>query len=307
MAKIDFTPKQIEELKNHYLQELEKLQQRSSEIIGILKNLVHEPVHFEKQIGTSVIKSALPAEESKAVIQTGEKKRRGRPPASTVEPAHPAEELQPPVLTEEKIERGVNRSGNPRWAAFIMQLLKEVGKPLSSEQIIDAYQMQYDLDISTSKPARQSLNQALHQLRVTKRQIISIKRPGRKAKLFALTGTQYIPSEDVQAEKKKKPDKSSGETSKTETKYNWAQFVLNTLAKTKRILSLKEFCNYAIVEYTIPANEKKATYGRISPILTQMVRRKDTIRTVQKDGFHFKYYGLNDWFNSNGELITIYG
>lgn len=336
MALLDLTPKQVEELKNHYILELEKLQQYSAEIIGILKTMIHEPVHFEEQPGTSIIKSThlgkqkkpviqtgekrkrrgrpsgspikstLPAEQKEAVIQTEEKKRRGRPPGSQIKSSLPAEQIKAINKTEEKTKRRGRPSNNPLWGEFIIQLLKEKGKPQLREQIIHAYQKQFNVEVSGSKSAMSALNQALQHLRVRKKQITSIGREGKKGKLFALINSADISAENVKARQKKHSIISPKETPSTETNYNWSQFILDTLAKTKKILSIKDFYNYAMAERMIPASEKKSIYGKLSPLLTQMVRRKDTIRTVKKDGLNTKLYGLNEWFGSNQELITIY-
>ena len=42
MIKVELTPGQAEELRNHYILELEKLQERSAEILRLLKSMGHE-------------------------------------------------------------------------------------------------------------------------------------------------------------------------------------------------------------------------------------------------------------------------
>lgn len=295
MVKIEFTPKQVEELKNHYILELDKLHQRSAEIMGILSKLAHEPVFVEK--ATEV--SAPPPEKKE-------------------------KEAKPVELPEIKIKRRGRPTDNPNWSNFIPQLLKDQDKPLTKEQILKSYQKQYNVNLTGSKSAMMSLNQAIQRLRVRYNVITSSRRKGKKGNLYSLV-TAEVPQEKkpkgkVKAEPKPKAEAKPKAEPKpipqvqetvdkklpANTKYNWPLFIGETLTKAKRVLSLKDFVNHALVQYNDQLEDKKATYGKISPVLTQMAKNKDKIRTVRKEGTSRKFYGLTDWFNSNGELITTY-
>lgn len=281
MVQIELTPKQVEELKDHYILELEKLQQRSSEIMGILNKLIHGPIRVEKPIEKPVetltkrpgrkVKVKKPAEQPEKII-----KRRGRP------------------------------SNNPDWSNYIIQILKEKDKPLSREQILKSYQKQNKVDLSASKGALVSLNQSLQRLRVKHNLITSTRLKGKKGSLYSLTGQSAKAVVRGRPRKQKEKPVVEKKQRAENSKHNWPQFIVETLEKNKRLLSLKDFLNHAIVHFNIPPHDKKATYGRISPVLTQMVNKKDKIRTAKKEGFPFKFYGLNEWFNSNNELITVY-
>jgi hypothetical protein len=312
MVQIDLTPKQVEELKNHYILELEKLQQRSAEVMGLLSKLVHGPI------------ATLPAKQ--------------------------AELAQPAGKTEEKTKRRGRPTTTPNLGDFIIQLLTEKNKPLTSEQIIKGYKKQFKIDLSGSTATMSSLNQTLFRLRAKQNLITSTRRKGKKGNVYSLVKKDVTPIVKTKPAKEKKTaapiiktkpakekktaapiiktkpakeKKTAARIVKTKpvkekkaaaakelvpaaSKNNWPQFIVDTLNKHKRVLSLKDFLGNAMVQFSIPAKDKKSTYGKISPVLTQMVKAKDKIRAYRKAGTSLKFYALNDWFTDKNELITTY-
>jgi len=276
MIHIELTPKQAEELKNHYLLELEKLSQRSAEIIQLLSKLVHEPMISEKP----------------PVIYTP-------PPFVQVEDIKPAQ--QPDV----NLKRRGRPTNNPDWHNYIPQILREHDKPMTKDQIFKSYQKQYHVNLAGSKSAKSLLTQTLQRLRVRYNLLTSIKQKGHKGNFYSLRKPGDN-SPAVIAPKELTSKDEPGVALPANTKYNWGQFITDTLSKNKRILSLKDITHYAMVHYSIDEREKKATYGKISPVLSQLSKSKDKIRPVRKDGVSRKYYGLSEWFNGKGELITLF-
>jgi hypothetical protein len=277
MIHIELTPKQAEELKNHYILELEKLNHRSAEIIGILSKLAHEPMVSEK------------------------------PPVTTYTPPPvvQVEEIKPAQQADANIKRRGRPTNNPDWHNYIPQILREQDKPMTKDQIFKSYQKQYHVNLSGSKSAKSLLTQTLQRLRVKYNLLTSTKQKGHKGNFYSLTK----PGDTSAVDTAPKEVASTDEPSKTlpaNTKYNWPQFITDTLSKTKRILSLKDITHYAMVHYSIDEHDKKVTYGKISPVLSQLSKNKDKIRPVRKEGISRKYYGLTEWFNSKGELITLY-
>lgn len=349
MVQIELTTQQIEELKNHYILELEKLQHRSAEIMGILSKLVNERL--------------APIREKMA---------------ETVQQITDESAAQP--------EGRGRKSGSANWSNFIIELLNEKKKPLTSKQIIKEYEKRNNVKIKGTKAAQFSLNQALFRLRSHKNLITSTKRKGKKGNLWKLTAqadageakakrktrkkketVNIKPKTRISRNKKiatvapvevkaktrigrkkeiatvapveikaktrgrKKNVKVKAEKTPVQvkaikkeinskavekvtvsgaehanTKYNWTQFVVDTLAKAKRVLSLNDFLGYAMVKYSIPVQDKKATYGRISPVLSKMVKTKDRIKTYKKAGSSRKFYGMSEWFSDRNNLNPMY-
>lgn len=261
MVQIDLTPKQVEELKNHYILELEKLQQRTSEVMGLLSRLVHGQV----------------------------------PPL--------------PDTTENKKEIKKKETSIPtgkvNWTDFILQLLKDKDKPLTVDQILKEYKKQNKVTLSDPKNTLASINQTLFRLRSKQNLITSSRRKGKKGNVYSLVkqpDTAVVKAQPKVSDKKVKKEKELPSSPKS----TWSQFVLDILAKQKRILSVNEFVKYAMVQFDLPATDKKVTGKRIGPVLSYMATKSKKIKSTRKAGQKGTFYGLTDWFTDKNELITIY-
>jgi hypothetical protein len=89
------------------------------------------------------------------------------------------------------------------------------------------------------------------------------------------------------------------------SKYNWPQFVRESLIRHKRVLSLTEFVKYAMKHFEIPAGNMKSIRGSIAPTISTLGKSK-VLKSVSKKGFKGKSYGLAEWFDNNGNLISLY-
>lgn len=278
MVKVELTTKQAEELKNHYILELEKLQQRSAEILSLLKSIGQESA------------SAFPTDSG----------RIAKPLPVAAAPATTA----PSQPAENKPKRRGRPTNNPPWSEYVVDLLKEKEKPLTKEQIFKTYQKQHGINLAGSKSAMASLNQALQRLRVRKNLITSIPREGKRGNFYKLNTNPVAPVEEKKPAQEVKEVKAVKKpTEEKGSKYNWPQFIVDTLIKTKRVLTRKDFLNHAMVHFSIPDREKSATLGKISPVITQMVKGSKRLKTVKKPGFRGSHYGLVEWFDDNKKLI----
>jgi hypothetical protein len=207
--------------------------------------------------------------------------------------------------TGELIKRRGRSSGSLNLSDFIVQILKEKNKPLTSEQMIKEYKKRYKIDLAGSKNTMASLNQSLFRLRAKQNLITSTRRKGKRGNLYSLVAKTAVPKAKEKPKKEKRRVNPPAELP-SGSKYNWPQFIVDTLTKSKRILPLNEFVRGALVHYQIPPTDKKSTYGKISPVLTQMSKNKDRIRSVKKEGSSKRFYVLNEWFNDKNELITLF-
>jgi len=276
MFKIELTPQQVNELKEIYTHELEKLQKREVEIREFLGKL----------------------------------------------------EAKPPVIsTPEETPLKESIIKNPTWSNFIIQVLKDQQKPLSVKTITKLYKQQYEIKEALSKKALSSLTQSLFWLRTRKNQIQSIKTPGKKERMYSLVEWPATTKPEVKSEiqpepkpkrkyeKKTKPKpekkprgiKSTVKLIKEQTddsSYKWTQFIVDTLNKTKRVLTAKEFIRYATTTFNIPKHEIASVRNSLSPTLSNLARKQKSLKTVIKKGQRGKSYGLANWFNDEGELIA---
>ena len=285
MVKLELTPDQAVELKNFYVIELKKLQTRVDEIKGLIekldpKTIINLPsATAERRVNTKKDISAVPQTDT-------------------------------PSNKEEKTK-------TPNMGSFVIQLLQEQNKALTKEQIFKLYQKHYNLKLNKSAAAYRTLGRTLSRLRVEKI-IQSIKKAGTKDHLYSLTkwsdmkGTKTSPEKIAKAKKAdSKPAKKISEKKVSEkrispnVKYNWPTFVLDTLNKTKRILSAKDFVQHAMVTFNFSSKDNAIPKRNIPPTLSIMAGKSKLIKSIKKDGQSVNSFGLPNWFD-DGKLLAVY-
>ena len=273
MVSIELTPQQAEELKNFYISELEKIQTRSDIIKEIIIKLDIEYAPISLPEVVQVNKKA-----SKEIISQDEKEIK-----------------------------------NPKWNDFIIQVLQEAQKPLSSKALIKLYSKQYKEHIVKPETLKFNLAQSLYVMRVKTKQIQSIKIIGENEKLYGLTEW------DIESTLKTKPKKQIktiinepevpfvlDNATSSKAPFKWSQVIKEILIKQKRILTLNEILLYAMKHFEINANKKRATRGSISTTINYLKKKKRLIKPIQKKGIRGMSYGLLEWFDDDGKLIVEY-
>lgn len=284
MVNIELTPQQVEELKNFYANELENIQRRADEIKGLLNKL-----------DTKTIVSTKPAIIPDKVVPT---------PDLTSQP-------------KKSIKVKPRKTKNPNWRHFILKVLKENDKPLTSGEIIKLYYNQHNLDLPASPNSLMALSQALHRLRVKDNIVKSSKIKGKREKRYGLidaTDKSVVLTENAKAKKpvplnpNQKPKTIIRQDNKPPliTTYNWPKFVFETLNKTKRVLSAKDFLKHALVYYNVPKKDSALTRSRLSPALSRMEKITKSLKTCKKAGQAGRFYGLPEWFDGDNKLKVDY-
>lgn len=280
MINIELTPQQVEELKNFYASELENIQRRADEIKGLLNKLDTKPVVNTK-----------PAITHDKVVPT---------PNLTKQP-------------EKSIKVKSRKTKNPNWRHFVLKTLKEQNKPLTSDEIIKLYYKQHNLDLPASQNSIMALSQALYRLRVKDNIVKSSKIKGKREKRYGLidANDKSVVLTDIAKEKKPvplNPNQKPKTIIKRDNKppltltYNWPKFIYETLNKTKRVLSAKEFLGHALVYYNIPKSEMEPTRVKLSPALSRLEKITKSLKTCKKDGQKGRFYGLPEWFGGDNKL-----
>lgn len=275
MINIDLTLQQVEELKSFYINELDKIQKRADEIRGILEKFKIKP--------GSIAKSQIPAVKTEIGYPSLWEK--------------PKAEKQKIITPQKETDK------QTKWGNMILELLQEKQKPLSVQKIVKTFEKQINIPKTDLKKAISGIQQSLHRLRTYNNKIQSIKRKGKKEKLYGLT----------EWANKDKNFTSRRNISKTIVKqagkpplnytYNWPEFIKKILNKTRRILTAKEFLKYAMNYYNIPVSQKNNTRGKLSPALSRLEKITKTLKSFKKKGMTGRSYGLSEWFDGDGNLI----
>ncbi len=286
MVNIDLTPQQIEELKKYYESELEQMRMRTDEFQRLLIKL-DTKYSFGSKPATKSDK-----DEIKTVLtkQTSKKTSKIKP----------------------------RKTKKPNWRNFILKSLKEQDKPLTSEEIFKSYQKQYDIDLSSSKNSVMALSQALRRLRVNDKIIQSTRIKGKREKLYGLINPADKSIILTKTAKAKKPVQLNKVNQKPKaiinldkrppltSAYHWTKFINDTLKKTKRVLSVKDFVKYAMVYYNIPKQDRNSTRLKLSPRLSRLVNVVKTLKTSKKEGQPGLFYGFSKWFDGDKKLKVEY-
>ena len=128
----------------------------------------------------------------------------------------------------------------------------------------------------------------------------------KKEKLYGLIEWQNEPTLKTKPEKKVREIKTEFKIDKPlsdDTFHNWPKFIIDTLNRTKRVMTPKEFLNYAITAFSIPKYEEDKAKKNVAPTLSYLTHKNKTLKTTIKKGQKVKSYGLSTWFNDAGELI----
>jgi hypothetical protein len=273
MTTIELTKEQVEELKSFYKIELEKSLNRTNEIKAILYKLETKP--------EPLIKSEIPKQKPEKLI------------VATV-----------PQETNKNI----------KWSGNIIKLLKENEKPLSLKEITKILVIQNNIPKSDLKKTNYAIQQSIYRLRTINNMVQSIKVAGKKERLFVLTERTNIPEpsksivepQSTSRQIISKPVVEQEIKAPTIEKYNWQGFVKETLESKKRVLSLNELLNVALKHFNLKDSEKSRTRGNLAPVLTKLVKKDKILKTTVKKGVNGRSYGLKEWFDETGNLVSIY-
>jgi len=280
MTNIELTKEQVEELKVFYKIELEKSLKRTNEIKAILDKLDLKPDPIVKPDVTM-----------------------GKPQKQKV------------ISVPKETKKYLN------WGDQILELLQEKQKPLSLKEIAKILVIQNNIPKSDLNKTNYAVQQSIYRLRTINKKLQAIKVAGKLEKLFGLTEwtkeLDNIPvttlesksNEETQTNPQEiKTDISEQKEAKSILRlaYNWPEFVKETLKTKQRVLTGTEFLNHAMKFYNIKTKDKSSIKGKLAPVLSNLVSKFKILKSVQKKGIKGKSYGLKEWFDETGNLISIY-
>ena len=67
-----------------------------------------------------------------------------------------------------------------------------------------------------------------------------------------------------------------------------------------------ELTNAALKHFELKSSEKIKTRTNLAPLLTKLVKQDKILKTTQKKGVKGRSYGLIEWFDREGNLVSIY-
>jgi len=271
MIKVNLTTEQAAELRNYYIEELERIQKRSAEILNLLKAIGQEH--------------------------------------STVEPSAPAKPKEKPSQESSEQKSVESKTKPPGWSEYIIKLLSERERAVTRDQIFKSYQKEYDVNFPDPNAAKNTLSQALHYLQNTKKLIEGTPRKGKRGNIYRLIEVKEAGAEEKKKPlKSRKEKKGRPEPVKKVAPPDdqYANLIIETLGIEKRVLNRDEFVQFALEKIQEAKGHKIATRGKIAKSLSFLWKETGQIKKTKKADASGTFYGLSEWFDNDNNLKPEY-
>ncbi|MCB0807215.1 MAG: hypothetical protein KDC05_15565 [Bacteroidales bacterium] len=273
MIKVELTSEQVRELRNAYMDELDKLQKRSEEVLALLRAIGQ---------GTDV----------------------NDPQTKPQKVESPSKETQQEVSTEKQAvaTKPVPAEKRPGWSDYILKKLSESKKPLTKVDIYKAYQKEFNYSFPDPAAAKNTLGQTLHYLRNVKKMIDSEPREGKRGHTYTL-----VDNTDLPVKKKIKAPKPEKELSKEnplvkEENEKWSRFPVDALTEAGRPLMRDDFVRMAFPHFNILPKHRISTRGKVSKALRKATKDEGSVVKVKIPDHVGTFYALSEWVDANNNL-----
>lgn len=279
MINLEFTPQQIEELKNYYNSELEKIKNRAEEINGIIAKLNKQTK--PETVKTDIQQNTAPTRKSNLIINT--------------------------VKTK-------NRS----WVRIILTILKQNGTPLDKEKIYEyAAQIRgIKLSNGNKRSIEQTIHILRTQGKIES--IKQEGKKEKLYRIATIINNPKIQKQQLKEKPKKNKTKKPAnktEIKKTIIKqkntpprnytYNWPVFITNLLEKNQKVMRVKEIVEKAKEQFKVSEIAKAKFRGSISSAISDLAKKTKTLKISSTNESGIRFYALSSWFE-NGQLKTKY-
>lgn len=279
MTKVKLSPRQAAELNLLYLNELEKIRQRSAEIIALLKAL--------DQPGDDQAESLAQKDEKPSETEIQEQK---------TEPPKWGEYIM--KLLNER-QRGVTVS------QIYKSYIKEYGKVIEDEKAAKNRLGQALHYLQNTKKLIEGSNRKGKRGNIYRLIQEAAPKPKVESKSTSTPVKPKATRTKKATPKKAEPEKAPVTPPEEMPEEKYLQFVEDTLNKERRILDRNEFVKYAMVYFNLPLRNKISTRGKVIKALNYMTKDSGALKKTKKKNQNGTFFGLTDWFEDN-KLIPEY-
>lgn len=280
MKSIEFTEREIEELKIFYQNEFGKTLERLESIKGILNK-------FDANEGKIEEKQEL---------------------SNHLESNELENKIKPETFKKKWKE---NKS---KWQSFILELLIQHNRPIKFDDIVEEAIYKFKIPEDKFKNVRQAITNSSFRLRTQHKKIRNFKVQGITGKYYGLTNW-FDKDEKLKEQYQDKLTPVLIEKTKTQKirtkkvirkKPIWVPFVLNTIKENDTLLQSKTLTKIAIEKFKVKESDNQKTRRSVSTTLKDQEKKTKKLKSYSIDGVRGKYYGLPEWFDNKGELSEKY-
>lgn len=301
MKSIKFTDKEITELKSFYRCEQKNIAERLEIIKGILSKVDID----EKQ---SVEKPGRPGLSEASVIDRAE--RNGEETQATAD--------KPEKKESQKPRKRRKKARKSKWGSFILDLLKQQGRPIKFEHIVEEAIYKFEAPKEKHKNVKQSLTNSAFKLRKHQKKIHTLSIPGVRGKYVGLSRwfdkdgelkENYkvkLPALQTEKPKTRKMEPAKTTTDQSPDRPTWPEFVLKSLEKEGKPIHAKVLTEKAMHEFNIDEKLYEKTRIAVARTMSSLDKQRSQLKTYSQAGVVGKFYGLAGWFDNNGKLEEKY-
>ena len=273
MVKLELTPLQASELRKHYIEELDRLQKRSTEILTLLKAIGHDPADFESPVSKATT-AADKEEEGKKVEAPG------------------WSEYIIKLLSERK--RAVSRI--QIFNSYQNEYNIDFPDPKAAKNTL-SQALHYLTNVKKLivGSARKGKHGHVYKLVENRKESIEEKQKTKKLLKEVKEVKRKTDSEEKNPPKYKKVKSEISDEDVPEEKY--MNLIVAALSGEKRILNRNEFLDYAMTTFNEPPKRKISTRGKLIKALSYMTKETGQLKKTNKPGETGTYFGLAEWFD----------
>jgi hypothetical protein len=271
MKNIPFTENEIKEIKDHYSQELEKIQKRANEIRGII----------EKMEGSKVASSVMPEPTVEKIIDKGKRKysrKTEKKEASLISVNEPVK-LPEVVAAKQKGRKKSSITEVP-----VPQQVAAKTKGVSNKKA----DVTSETKTKSTKIAKKSAITKVPISKVSKKALKSAN-----AEIKIAKTAKIVPVVSVAEKGRKKSTDSK--------KSQYESFILGIITKQGKLLTSKVIFDSVEKEFKVPAADYSKMKATVTVILSKE-KANGQLKDMAQPGTKAKLYGISEWFDNNGNL-----
>ncbi|NOX45732.1 MAG: hypothetical protein GXO89_02000 [Chlorobi bacterium] len=287
MATVKLPETELTEMRQFYEEELSKTLKRLQHIKNVLDNIGSKGRSIQIQISET----------------EGQKEDLG-----TSNPI--------PAPTKEKA-RKKKRGPKSIWEDLIIKRLRHINMPMTYDELTNEIMTFGKIPEEKRKNTKQSILNVVFRLRKRNTKIKTFSSGSREKyvglkRWFDSNGEikeeyrKVATPRTKTKEARKDASPPKGKTEKNTTRSRWSDYVLELLRAEDKPMPIKTLTERAMKEFNIEAKLFDKTKLAVTRSMSQLDKKSNKVGRYRIKGSRSGYFGLKEWFDTNGQLKQEY-